>query len=852
MSGRSGRGDLETVGAGREASSLGVCAIPDPRKRQNEPILAPGDRRSIAAKTNPFFVSGPGTSSERKRTQSNSKTPWHRRAEPKQQRHKNSQDHDLRPIYHDGRVGFCLATFLGRSWKLCETAFKLHQTLRVETAFGHCSDRDRERWIRENDKTNPFCLGSLVTPSRVKTKPTSGVWLGMSSGPDRSRGGLRRNLRPWPRESASGRAYRVLINSDKIRVLIDRKCPPDRPHHVRLIVPCMIRNDPFDPSRSMARTAAVVFGVSLSALVAASVGAWFVLRPSKLATIPAPEVREVPTAPAQAADRDVPTGVRIEFADVAESAGVRFHHFDGRVATQYLMDTTAPGLAWLDYDGDGLMDLFLVQGSNIKGPPPIPQPTSKLFRNEGSGRFRDVTDALGVAPVGCGQGAAVGDIDNDGDPDLFVTYYGRPNALFRNEAGQRFVDITTEAGLAAPPVGRTGPNWATSAAFLDHDGDGFLDLFVCNYVEVDLEHYPVCKPFCSPHEFKASACSLYKNQGNGTFADVSHEAGVDQPEAKALGVVALDLDDDGRTDLFVANDEMPNFLFRNLGNGRFESQGLIGGCAVNASGSTQAYMGVDADDLDADGLPDLYATAYARETDTLFRNEGGGQFLDVTQWSGLGGPSWYGLGFGTCFLDPDADGFLDIFVANGHVDSEVDALGDPNNTFRQKAQFYRNNGRGRFGEISRQIGPYFQLPRVGRGVGACDFDNDGRMDLAVANSGEPTALLHNISTTPNHWVRVELRGSKSNRDAVGAKVTLHLADGRRIVRHRKGGGSYLSASDPRLLVGIGAANRVEAVEVRWPSGVKERFGPIEGGQSRLVVEGSGQVEQQPEKPVGPP
>ena len=274
-------------------------------------------------------------------------------------------------------------------------------------------------------------------------------------------------------------------------------------------------------------------------------------------------------------------------------------------------------------------------------------------------------------------------------------------------------------------------------------------------------------------------------------------------------MVALDLDDDGRTDLFVANDEMPNFFFRNLGGGRFESQGLIGGCAVNFSGNTQAYMGVDADDLDGDGRPDLYATAYARETDTLFRNEGGGQFLDATQGSGLGTPSWYGLGFGTCFLDPDADGFLDIFVANGHVDSNVDKLGDPNNTFRQRAQFYRNDGRGRFRDISQRAGSYFQRTRVGRGAGACDYDNDGRTDLAVANSGEPTALLHNLSTTPYHWVRIELRGTRSNRDAVGARLTLVLSDGRRIVRHRKGGGSYLSSSDPRLLVGIGSATRVD-------------------------------------------
>ncbi len=602
----------------------------------------------------------------------------------------------------------------------------------------------------------------------------------------------------------------------------------------------------------MARTPALVCAIALSALGAAGLGAWFALGGPRIVLAPASETPEVPSSTAGDDDPGIPAGIRIDFEDVAESAGVRFRHFDGRVPMRYLMDTTGPGLAWLDYDGDGLMDLFLVQGSALLGPPPSPAPTSKLYRNEGGGRFVDVTEALGVAHVGCGQGAAVGDVDNDGDPDLFVTCYNKPNALYRNEAGRRFVEVAAGAGLASPPSGRKGPSWATSAAFLDYDADGFLDLFVGSYVEVDLGHYPACmtpsgkeRRSCPPGEFRPSTCSLYRNRGDGTFVDVGREAGIDLPEAKALGVVALDLDDDGRTDLFVANDEMPNFLFRNLGGGRFESLGLASGCAVNSSGNTQGYMGVDADDLDNDGLPDLYATAYARETDSLFRNEGNGQFLDATQGSGVGPASWYGLAWGTCFLDVDLDGFLDIFVANGHVDPTVEELGDPKNTFRQRAQLYRNDGRGRFRDISRRAGSYFQEAHVGRGVGLCDYDNDGRMDLAVASSGESTALLHNVSLTPHHWVRLELRGTKSNRDAVGARVTLRLADGRRIVRHRKGGGSYLSAGDPRLLVGLGPATRVEGVEVRWPSGLEQRLGPIDAGRGYLIVEGSDRVEPRP-------
>ncbi len=604
----------------------------------------------------------------------------------------------------------------------------------------------------------------------------------------------------------------------------------------------------------MTRTLVVIATVLL-ALGAAALGSWLALGASRRIV---PHPIATPTSDpggghASGGPPAIPPGVRIDFEDVAEAAGVRFQHYDGRVPLQYIMDTTAPGLAWLDYDQDGLMDLFLVQGGNSVGPPPepAPAPASKLFHNEGGGRFRDVTEAVGVAHVGCGQGATVGDVDNDGDPDLFVTSFGRPNALYRNEEGTRFVEVADQAGLAAPTAGGTGPNWSTSAAFLDYDNDGFLDLFVGHYVEVDLDHYPVCGPggpkrrSCPPEQFSASRCSLYRNRGNGTFADVSREAGIDAPEAKALGVVALDFDDDGWIDLFVANDGVANFLFHNLGGGKFESVGLTSGCAVNSSGSTQAYMGVDADDLDGDGLPDLYATAFAKQTDTLFRNEGGGLFLDVTPSSGIGPPSWDRLAFGICFLDADLDGAPDIFVANGHVDHFIDEDRDPLETFRQRAQLYRNDGRGHFWDISDRAGSYFQQARVGRGVGPCDFDNDGRMDLAVANSGEPTALLHNRCETPNHWLRLELRGTKSNRDAVGAKVTLTLADGRKLVRYRKGGGAYLSAGDPRLLVGIGTAPKVKSVEVRWPSGLVQQVGPLDGGRGYLIVEGTERVEPKP-------
>jgi len=592
----------------------------------------------------------------------------------------------------------------------------------------------------------------------------------------------------------------------------------------------------------MARAPAVA-AIVILALAGAGLGTWYALgRTRRAAVHPAEGEAPLAVAGQRSGEVAIPPGVSIDFQEVAEQAGIRFRHFDGRGPMEYIMDTTAPGLAWLDYDGDGLMDLFLVQGGNSVGPQPSPAPTCRLYHNEGDGRFRDVTEALGVAHVGCGQGAGVGDVDNDGDPDLFVTCFGKPNALYRNEGGERFVEVAAEAGLAAPTAGRDGPNWGTSVAFLDFDGDGFLDLFVGNYVEVDPDRYPVCmnsaktqRLLCPPEQFPPSRCALYRNRGDGTFEDVSARAGIDLPESKALGVVTLDFDDDGRTDIFVANDGVPNFLFRNLGGGKFESVGLSSGCAVNSASHTQAYMGVDAEDLDGDGRPDIYATAFAKQTDTLFRNEGGGLFVDVTPTSGLGPPSWYPLAFGVSFLDVDLDGAPDIFVANGHVNHFIDEDGDPLETFKQRAQLYRNLGKGEFADISDRAGPYFQQGHVGRGVGPCDYDNDGRMDLAIANSGEATALLHNLSKSAHHWIRLELRGTMSNRDAVGAKVTLKLSGGRELVRHRKGGGAYLSAGDPRLLVGLGRATRVEAVEVRWPSGLVQRTGL--SGRRRVGLRG---------------
>jgi hypothetical protein len=590
------------------------------------------------------------------------------------------------------------------------------------------------------------------------------------------------------------------------------------------------------------------------ALVAAlGVAAWFIF--TKPTPGPAPTAEQPPAPvelPTAAPAATLPPGVQFSFVDVTANAGIVFQHIDGRTEMEYLMDSTGPGAAWIDYDQDGLLDLFLVQGSNVVPPYPANQPGCKLYRNLGNGKFQDVTAETGVGLVGCGQGVAVGDIDNDGFPDLFVTYYGKANVLFHNvpdgKGGRKFENITISSGLGDHPDWKDRPNWSTSAAFLDYDNDGLLDLFVCSYVKVDVTHYPECvqastkrRAACPPQRFEGTRCVLYRNLGGGKFVDVTHAAGVDQPNAKSLGVVALDLDDDGLIDIFVANDGVPNFLFRNRGGGKFEQLGPSCGCIVNALGNPQAYMGVVAADFHGEGRPDLFSTTFAGESKSLFRNRGKCQFIDVTTGSGIGPPTWHRLGWGACAPDLDLDGSPDLVITNGHVMAYIDRDGDATNTFRQTPQLFLNDGRGRFKEFSKQAGPAFQKSYAGRALALADYDNDGRIDFYLSDSGGPAVLIHNESTTPNNWLRLELRGTKSNRDAVGAKVTFHVGD-RKLVRYREGGGSYLSAHDPRLLVGLGSARQVDRIEIRWPSGLVQQVGPLEANHGYRVTEGEAKVE----------
>jgi hypothetical protein len=551
-------------------------------------------------------------------------------------------------------------------------------------------------------------------------------------------------------------------------------------------------------------------------------------------------------------------GVRIHFEDVAGAAGIPFKHIDGRSAKNYYPEVMGGGAAWLDYDQDGYLDLFLVQGGPF--PPedgkPSTAPTSRLYRNQGDGTFQDVTERVGLLHPGYGQGVAIGDYDNDGYPDLFLTCFGHCH-LFHNESdghgGRRFRDVTKEAGLNLD-------GWCTSCAFGDIHGKGYLDLFVCRYLTLDFAHYPVChepgsKPpvpiLCGPYMFPGTSSVLFRNNGNGTFTNVSNEAGLEK-DSKALGVVILDLDGDGKSDIFVGNDEVPNHQYRNLGNGKLQSCGVESGTAANWQGTPVGSMGVEADDVTGNGRPDLFVTTFYHQSWLLLRNNGNNFFTDISQSCGMYAPSWNLVGWGTCFLDADRDGDLDVFVANGHVYRNALQMtksedGTPQ-TFAQPAQLFRGDGKGYFKDISLTCGSYFEQPHVGRGVAMADYDNDGAMDLVINHCGDAASLLHNETQTPYHWIRLQLEGSRhsdprgSNRDAIGARVTLQ-AGGRRIVRHVKGGGSYLSSSDRRLLIGLGAADKVEGVEVRWPNAeaTVQRFGSLAADQSYKLIEGQQQA-----------
>jgi hypothetical protein len=529
----------------------------------------------------------------------------------------------------------------------------------------------------------------------------------------------------------------------------------------------------------------------------------------------------------------------IAFADRATAAGLSFRTtYGGKDTSTYILETTGTGVAFLDYDGDGNQDLFFANGTTLDAPKAGVVPRCALYRNKGDGSFEDVSVRAGVARSGWGQGVAVGDYNNDGRPDLYLTYFGQ-NVLFRNNGDGTFSDVTASAGVA---VG----GWSTGAAFGDYDNDGILDLYVARYVDFDIKTAPLpgsrgnClfrgfPVMCGPRGLQGAQDVLFHGNADGTFTDVTSRAGdLDKQRYRGLGVVWGDYDKDGYPDLLVTNDAQPNLLFHNSHDGSFREVALEAGVAYDDDGRERAGMGVDFGDYDNDGWLDVVITNFAGEPNSLYLNQRNGTFLETTWASGIGEPTAPFLGWGTGFVDLDNDGWRDLFFVNGHVYPEVDRQ-HLDETYAQRSLVFRNRGDGRFDDVSRAAGADLAAPWVGRGAAFGDYDNDGRTDVVVANVNERPVLLHNESPGHNHWLGVKLIGRQSNRDGLGARITADLGP-LKLVHEVHGGGSYLSQSALPAHFGLGAHDHVRRLEVRWPSGVVDQLDDVAADRTLTLQE----------------
>ena len=532
----------------------------------------------------------------------------------------------------------------------------------------------------------------------------------------------------------------------------------------------------------------------------------------------------------------------VTFVDVARTSGITFQHDNAASAEKYLIETMGSGCGWIDYDQNGLFDLYLVNGAATKLYTPKHSLRSALYRNNGDGTFTDVTDKAGVGAEGLfGMGVAVGDYDNDGFPDLLVLGYGRC-ILYHNNGDGRFTDVTANAGVA------NSGRWASSAAWFDYDNDGRLDLVIANYVDWSPEnnyfcgeHGPGLRSYCHPDNYHGEAPTLFHNNGDGTFTDVSRASGVGAKAGNGLGVVTFDYDNDGWQDIFIANDSMPNFLFHNNRDGTFKEVAYAENVAVSMDGTQEAGMGTDAADVTGNGRMDLFVTHLDLQLARLYENMADGTFDDATLRSKIAYATFHMSGFGTRFMDYDNDGARDLFMANGHILDNIERFHSDVHYAEPKLMF-RNTGRGIFENVSARLGLDFQLPRVSRGAAVCDYDNDGDLDILVNNNGQSSQLLRNDGGNANHWLELFLIGTKSNRDGVGARVKVSSGD-LVLYDQRKGGMSYQSAQDPRLHFGLGGYTSVDSVEIAWPSGTLTKLANLKSDQIISVKEGEGLVQR---------
>ncbi len=510
---------------------------------------------------------------------------------------------------------------------------------------------------------------------------------------------------------------------------------------------------------------------------------------------------------------------QVRFTDVTGQCGIHFRHNAGKSGHKYLPETMGPGLAVIDYNGDGKPDLFFVNGRDWT--PRGRKTLCALYRNDGNGTFTDVTRGSGLDIEMYGIGASVADYDNDGRPDLYVTALDGDH-LFHNEGDGKFRDVTKEAGISNKVFG-------TSSAWLDYDRDGKADLFVANYVQWSEKGDLWCsldgstKSYCTPEAYHGTACKLYRNLGNGKFKDVSEQAGIGDPTSKSLGVTVLDYNNDGWPDIFVANDTQPNKLYRNNKNGTFSDVALGAGVAFGEDGVARGAMGADAADYDRSGRPALLVGNFSNQMLALYHNEGNGIFVDEAPRSELGRSSLLSLTFGAFFFDYDLDGLPDIFCANGHIDEEIERV-QPKIQYKESPLLFHNEGHGKFSNATRSVGPDLARPIVARGAVYADLDGDGDLDIVVATNNGPAYVFRNDGGNRNHWIAIRNVGTKSNRDGLGAAVTVRSASGTQTKTVRSGS-SYCSQSQLALTFGLNQDSRVDAIEVKWPSGIVQKLGP---------------------------